>query len=68
MKELEKGAPPGFAGYAIVPERPPGSAAHSAQWRYRALHGKRDADRLFRLRGRPPAHEQRGHDLSGLLE
>ncbi len=32
----------GRAGYVVVPDRPTGTAARSAQLRYRALHGKRD--------------------------
>jgi len=55
-----KHAPAGCAGYAIVPVRPPGNAAHPAQLRYRALHGKNDLVRLLRLGRRPPAREQRG--------
>ncbi len=33
----------GRAGYVVVPDQLPGTAARSAQLRYRALHGERDA-------------------------
>jgi len=60
VRSRGKHSPPGRAGYVIVLERPTGTAARSAQLRYRALHGKSVPVRLFRLRWRPPAHEQRG--------